>query len=41
MAFINQVGRYLDQPALVHKVSKWVPPVLLTGAVAYTAYDSY
>ena len=32
------LGKYLDQPRLIHKFSKAVPYVLTGGAVAYGTY---
>jgi len=34
-------GKYIDQPALVKKVYKAMPPVLVAGAAGYGIYDTF
>jgi len=41
MNFLTVVGKTLDQPLLVSKISRKMPAVLITGAVGYGLYDTY
>lgn len=38
---LSCLGKYLDQPALVKKVYKFVPPALVLGAAGYGLYDTF
>lgn len=38
---IEIFGKYLDQPALVEKVYKKMPPVLIAGATGFGLYDTF
>lgn len=38
---LRYFGKYLDQPALVKKVNKFIPPVLGIGALVYGLHDTY
>ena len=41
MPSINIIGKWLDQPVLLNKMSDKIPYVLTAGGVAYGAYDTY
>jgi len=41
MNSLATLGKYLDQPLLVSRFSKKVPPILIGGAAAYGLYDTY
>lgn len=38
---LNYIGKYLDQPSVVKKVYKFVPPALVLGAAGYGLYDTF
>lgn len=38
---LSCLGTYLDQPALVKKVNKFIPPILALGASAYGLHDTF
>ncbi len=41
MNSLTTLGKYLDQPLLVSRFSKKVPPILTGEAAAYGLYDTY
>lgn len=38
---LRYLGKYLDQPALVKKVNKFIPSVMIAGAAGYCLHDTF